>query len=74
MGSLRFSTASNSSHFGENIAEATFKDIDGIEVSAALYLDQDGDALAWPDTWNRWIKAMETPDLPALAVLPLRCV
>lgn len=42
MGSIRFATASDSSLFGENVAEATFKDIDGVEVSAALYLDQDG--------------------------------
>ena len=27
------------------------------------YLDADGDALSWPDTWNRWIATMKTPDL-----------
>lgn len=27
------------------------------------YLDKDGDALAWPDTWKRWITAMEKPTL-----------
>lgn len=26
------------------------------------YLDADGDALSWPDTWGRWVKAMERPD------------
>ena len=27
------------------------------------YLDRDGDALAWPDTWRRWVRSMESPDL-----------
>ena len=27
------------------------------------YLDADGDALSWPDTWNRWISVMKKPDL-----------
>ena len=42
MGSLRFSTSTETSRFGESVAEATFKDTDGISVSAALFLDQDG--------------------------------
>ncbi len=27
------------------------------------YLDADGDALAWPDTWNNWLKTMKEPEL-----------
>lgn len=27
------------------------------------YLDADGDALAWPDTWKNWVKIMEQPIL-----------
>jgi cation diffusion facilitator CzcD-associated flavoprotein CzcO len=26
------------------------------------YLDTEGDALTWPDTWKRWARAMKTPD------------
>lgn len=27
------------------------------------YLDEDGDALAWPDSWKRWLKVVEKPDI-----------
>lgn len=27
------------------------------------YLDADGDALSWPDSWTNWLKTMETPAL-----------
>lgn len=27
------------------------------------YLDSEGDALAWPDKWSKWVAAMQTPDL-----------
>ncbi len=26
------------------------------------YLDGDGDPLSWPDSWNKWVAMMETPD------------
>ena len=42
MGSHTFSTASEDSIFGGNVAEVIFKDIDGIEVNGALFIDQYG--------------------------------
>lgn len=27
------------------------------------YLDKDGDALAWPDSWKNWVAAMKKPDI-----------
>ena len=29
------------------------------------YLDDDGDALTWPFTWNKWVAMMKTPDMSA---------
>lgn len=31
------------------------------------YLDADGDALSWPDTWNHWLEVMERPVLSDFA-------
>ena len=42
MGSQKFSTAKTDSVFGGNIAEVTFKDLDGIEVLATIQVDQYG--------------------------------
>lgn len=42
MGSQRFSSASENSIFGGNVAEASFLDSDGVYVSGALYIDQFG--------------------------------
>lgn len=42
MGSVRFSTAVDASRFGDNVAEITFNDTDGVHVSVALYIDQYG--------------------------------
>jgi len=27
------------------------------------YLDAEGDALAWPDSWKRWVRGMRRPEL-----------
>lgn len=32
------------------------------------YLDADGDALAWPDSWNKWVQTMKQPDLKDFVV------
>jgi len=42
MGSLRFSTSTEGSRFGESVAEVSFVDSDNVPVSAALFLDQNG--------------------------------
>lgn len=42
MGSMRFATAVGASRFGGNVAEVKFQDSDGVDASAALYIDQYG--------------------------------
>ncbi len=42
MGSFSIQGDGNDRRFGRNVAEVTFKDSDGIPVSAALYVDQAG--------------------------------
>lgn len=32
------------------------------------YLDADGDPLAWPDSWDNWLQAMEAPELSDFVV------
>lgn len=45
MGSLAFAPISKSRRFGWTAAECTFFDQDGVPVSAALNLDQEGEPL-----------------------------
>jgi cation diffusion facilitator CzcD-associated flavoprotein CzcO len=35
------------------------------------YLDADGDALTWPDTWGHWLKAMKQVDLNDFVTSPV---
>ena len=69
MGSLRFSTASDSSHFGEGVAQTKFKDIDGVEVSATLYLDQDGELFELDMFKSDFSKLKKWPDENSLMLV-----
>lgn len=52
MGSIRFCNAKGKRRaFGREIAEATFKDADGVVVSAAINVDRDGELFEL-DVWK----------------------
>jgi hypothetical protein len=68
MGSLRFSSATDSPRFGAVLGEAWFMDADSVPVSAALYVDQNG-SLFELDVWKvnfsplrRWPEAHHIRD------------
>ena len=51
MGSLRFASGKIHPRYGRTIAEGWFKDIDGIPVALALYVDRE-DELFELDSWK----------------------
>lgn len=51
MGSLRFVSGKNRPRYGRTIAEGWFKDMDGMPVALALYVDRDDDLFEL-DSWK----------------------
>ncbi|VXC66837.1 conserved hypothetical protein [Arthrobacter sp. 9V] len=51
MGSLRFASGKIRPRYGRTIAEGWFKDIDGIPVALALYVDREDDLFEL-DSWK----------------------
>lgn len=51
MGSLRFASGTNHPRYGRTIAEGWFKDVDGMPVALALYLDREDDLFEL-DSWK----------------------
>jgi len=62
MGSQKFSSASENSVFGSQVAEATFADSDGVEVTGALCIDQYGNLFELDMFKTNFSKLEKWPD------------
>ncbi|SDW75986.1 hypothetical protein SAMN04487912_104347 [Arthrobacter sp. cf158] len=51
MGSLRFVSGKNHPRYGRTVAEGWFKDLDGVPVALALFVDRDEDLFEL-DSWK----------------------